>query len=131
MKEHVFRLVNGDNLKESIQQYCLDNSISSAAVLTCVGSLRYINIRLANAKNFYTCENNYEIVSLVGTISEGQAHIHISVSDENGHVIGGHLSDGCVVYTTAEIVLGELEEYTLKREMDEVTGYKELVVSKK
>ena len=131
MREHVFRLVNGDNLKESIQQYCIDNSISSAIVLTCVGSLRYVRIRLANAQNFYTAENHYEIVSLVGTISQGQAHIHISISDENGNVIGGHLSDGCVVYTTAEIALGELEDYELKREMDETTGYKELVVSKK
>lgn len=131
MKEHVFRLANGDSLKESIQQYCLDHSISSAVILTCVGSLKHVHIRLANASKFLEKEENVEIVSLVGTISKGQAHIHISVSDENGYVFGGHLSDGCLVYTTAEIALGELEDYELKREMDETTGYKELVVSKK
>lgn len=131
MKEHVFRLKCGDKLKESIQQYCIDNQISSAVILTCVGSLKYVHIRLANAKNFLDKEEYFEIVSLVGTISQGEAHIHISISDANGHVLGGHLSDRCIVYTTAEIVLGELEDYDLRREMDETTGYKELSVSKR
>ncbi|MBQ9988085.1 MAG: DUF296 domain-containing protein, partial [Erysipelotrichales bacterium] len=83
---------------------------------------------LAEAVEFLEVEAHYEIVSLTGTLSTEGLHLHISVSDKEGRVWGGHLSDGCVIYTTAEIVLGELEQYTFTREMDENTGYKELVV---
>lgn len=131
MKEHVFRLEGGALLKESIELYCKNNGIQSGILLTCVGSLSHVNMRLANATKFYESSHNYEIVSLVGTISQGEAHIHISISDEMGRVLGGHLSTKCTVYTTAEIAIGELEDYEMKREMDTRTGYKELVVSKK
>ena len=47
-----------------------------------------------------------------------------------GKTIGGHLSDGCIINTTAEIILNELEENTFTREYDESTGYKEIVMSK-
>lgn len=131
MKEHVFRLEGGMLLRESIEKYCKEHDIQSGIVLTCVGSLRHVHFRLANAKKFYKSTHNYEIVSLVGTISNGEAHIHISVSDEFGKVLGGHLCEGCIVYTTAEIALGELEDYKFKREMDNKSGYDELVVEKK
>ena len=30
------------------------------------------------------------------------AHLHIAVADSAGNVVGGHLMDGCFIYTTAE-----------------------------
>jgi len=36
---------------------------------------------------------------------------------------------GCIIYTTSEIVIGVLDPwYTFTREIDEQTGYDELVV---
>ena len=35
-------------------------------------------------------------------------HLHISVSDSEGNTKGGHLKENNIIYTTAEIVLGEL-----------------------
>ena len=58
-------------------------------------------------------------------------HLHISISDENGKTIGGHLADGSLIYTTAEIVLGELNDINFVREKDEETTYKELMIYKK
>ena len=52
----------------------------------------------------------------------------ISLSDENLATIGGHLKDNCLVNVTAEIVLGEFEDYEFGREFDENTGYKELTI---
>ncbi len=40
---------------------------------------------------------------------------------------GGHLMSA-VVHTTCELVLLHLLDFDFKREMDEATGYKELVV---
>ena len=37
---------------------------------------------------------------------------------------------GCLVNTTAEIVIVELENYCFSREMDKSAGYRELVINK-
>ncbi|MBK7450147.1 MAG: DUF296 domain-containing protein [Anaerolineales bacterium] len=59
-------------------------------------------------------------------------HIHVAISDGDGVTIGGHLVSGCKIYTTAEIVLLELEDVVYKRELFENdSGYEELVVCKK
>jgi predicted DNA-binding protein with PD1-like motif len=67
-------------------------------------------------------------VSLVGTLSTNGSHLHLAVSDSTGRTIGGHLLDGCRVYTTAEIVLAELPQLDFRRETDATFGYQELVV---
>lgn len=67
----------------------------------------------------------------MGTVSINGCHIHISLGDKDGSVIGGHLVEGCLVNTTAEICIEELNEYKFTRELDENTGYKELIVEKK
>ena len=47
----------------------------------------------------------------------------LAVADSTGRTIGGHLLDGCRVYTTAEIVLGELPQLEFRREADATFGY--------
>ena len=75
-------------------------------------------------------DDDFEIVSLTGTVSKGKAHIHISLSDSKGRVVGGHLSEGCLINTTFELVLGVLEEYKSQRVFDEKTGYDEIIFEK-
>ena len=55
----------------------------------------------------------------------------MSVSDENGRTIGGHLLNNNLVYSTAEIVLVELTDLEFAREIDPTYGYHELVVKQK
>ena len=43
-------------------------------------------------------------------------------------MIGGHLLDGCIVNTTAEIVLLELPGVRFSGAFDVSTGYRELVI---
>lgn len=75
-------------------------------------------------------EDKHEIVSLVGTLSDG-GHLHVSLSDAQGRVVGGHVMDHMIVFTTAEIVIGDCTELLFSREMDPRTGFKELVINKK
>ena len=76
-----------------------------------------------------TYQGPFEIVSLVGTLSGGVGgHLHISLSDNKGQVVGGHVVGDLVIYTTAEVVIGECEGVRFEREMDRETGYDELVV---
>jgi uncharacterized protein len=131
MKTHAIRLHPGDDLKRSIQRYINENVISAGAMLTCVGSLQVANLRMANAKTACELEGKFEILSLVGTLSLNGCHLHIALSDKNGKVTGGHLLEGCVVYTTAELVMLELNDLVFGREKDQNTGFNELVITGK
>ena len=72
-----------------------------------------------------------EIVSLVGTLSsKGGHHLHISLSDKDGNLVGGHVFGELNVFTTAEVVIGECVDYIFEREDDHESGFKELVVKK-
>lgn len=131
MKEHAFRLVKGEDLKKKIEEYTVSNNIKAGVILSGVGCLYEAVIRDASGVNCTTLKQKLEIVSITGTLSLDGSHIHISVSDEELKTYGGHLKDGCLVNTTAEIVILELDSYTFTREMDEGTGYKEIVMTQK
>lgn len=129
-KVHVLRLRRGEWFKESLARVCQDNSIQAGALLSAVGSLRQVRLRLAGSDRFYESSEPHEIVSATGTLSQSGLHIHVSVSRSDGSVVGGHLVDGCEVYTTIELFLGELDCLLFTREPDEETGYRELHVEK-
>jgi predicted DNA-binding protein with PD1-like motif len=128
MKVHAFRLHPGTDLREEIDAFVHQHNIAAGVILTCVGNLSKVIIRMANENIVRTFEGTYEIVSLVGTLESGNSHIHISVSDSEGKVIGGHLKLGSVVGVTAEIVIGELNGIKFKRDFDPETGFEELIV---
>jgi len=65
----------------------------------------------------------FEIIALNGTIANTGVHLHIAISDGKSKTIGGHLDYGCIIYTTAEIVIGANEEFTFNRTFDKETGY--------
>ena len=129
---HALRLHPGDELFGALKKYCTDNNIKAAYIATCVGSLQACTLRLANAdrdrpNEIKTYDQRFEIVSVVGTISCEGAHIHLGLADATGASIGGHLISA-TVFTTAEIVLGEVPCITFDRQFDDATGFKELVV---
>lgn len=128
MKEFAIRLHKGDDLKRSICELCLDKT---GVVLSAVGCLSNLKVRLAGGKDFFEKQADYEIVSLMGTITNGKAHIHGSFSDADGKVIGGHLCEGSIINTTCELVLGILDEYDSSRLYDDKTGYNEIVFRRK
>ena len=127
---YAFRLHPGQDLYKEIEKFVKDNNIKAGFIMTCVGSLQEINIRLANAKEFLVKKEHYEITSLVGCIScNNRIHLHISISDEKGNCFGGHLGDkGNIVFTTAEIIIGELPDMNFTSEKDEISGWNELKI---
>lgn len=125
---HCFRLKNGMDLKKEIENYVIKNNISGV-ILCCVGCLNKLKIRLADGKEVLERTGRFEIVSITGTLSKDGVHIHISVSDEQGNTIGGHLKDGCIINTTAEICLLEIDTIKFERKFDVETGYKELIIN--
>ena len=126
---YAFRLMPGEDLKQGIQAIVDANGIKAGWIMTAVGSLTAYNIRFANQPSGTAGQGHFEIVSLTGTVSINGSHLHTSISDEAGNTIGGHLLEGCTIYTTAEIVLAATDKYNFTRETDGTTPWKELQVS--
>ena len=127
---HVFRLTPGQDLRQEIQKYANEKNIKAGWINTCVGSLTNYVIRFANQAACSMDTGHFEIVSLAGTVSINGSHIHICISDPAGTTLGGHLSDGCLIYTTAEIVLSSSDELEFFREPDGKNGWNELRIIK-
>ena len=131
MKTVAKRLYDGQDLLEEINRFVKDESIAAGVILSAVGSLKTSKIRVpvidGNIK--YLTPKHLEIDNLHGTVSINGCHLHISVSDIDGKVTGGHLKEGCIVRTTCELVIGILKDVSFKRELDENTGFDELVIS--
>lgn len=128
MKTHVFRLHPGQDLRPEIDKFVSENNIKAGCILTCVGNLKKATIRMADETITKTYKGTFEIVSLVGTLESGNSHLHISISDKDGNVFGGHLKKDSIVGITAEIVISELEDLIFKREFDQETKFEELAV---
>lgn len=128
---HPFRLKPGQDLKKGIEKYVQEHHIEAGYIITCAGSLTDYNIRFANQPEGSGGNGHFEIVSLTGTVSTHGSHIHISISDSTGKTIGGHLLDDNIIYTTAEIVIGESPDYIFTREKDGSTPWEELRVKRK
>lgn len=122
------RLRPGQDLRQQLAAVVQQRQLRAAAVLTCVGSLTQVTLRLANQEGPTVYRGHFEIVSLVGTLADSGSHLHLSVADSTGRTIGGHLLDGNLVYTTAELVLGVLDDVEFRRETDPTFGYRELAV---
>lgn len=130
-KIHAFRLIPGQDLKTAIEDYVATQKIEAGWMITCVGSLTQTHLRFANQPAGTKNNGHFEIVSLVGTLSTNGCHLHLSVSDSLGHTTGGHLLPENLVYTTAEIVIGESKTLVFTREKDGTTEWEELQVKEK
>ncbi|CAD8068348.1 unnamed protein product [Paramecium sonneborni] len=131
IRSHSLRFHPNQNIVKELQLYIEINQIKAASISTCVGSLLKCSIRFANQPEFKEINGHFEIVSLVGTISVYGQHVHISLSDSEGKMIGGHLpfyDNECIIYTTAEIVLLEHLETIYARKLDPTYGYQELYI---
>jgi len=126
------RLTPGTDLKAGLADLVTAQDLRAACILTGVGSLARARLRLpaaaGEADAFAEFEEPMEIVSLAGTLSPEGMHVHISLSRRDGACVGGHLVAGCIVHTTAELVIGDLTEVEFRRPTDPATGYGELSV---
>ena len=124
---HCIRLKRGEDLLESIKKLCNLKNIHAGVVLSGVGCISRGRVRDASGVTIREIGEHCEIVSLNGTVSAKRCHIHIALSKEDLSTIGGHLSAGCIVNTTCDLVIGELPGISYDVEADVETGYDELI----
>jgi len=124
---HVLRLLPGEDVRIQLAQWCTAQGIEAAVVLSAVGSLSTANLRYGGRSTESATSGDLEVCSLSGTLSKHGLHLHLAIADADGHMLGGHLLEGCVVRTTLELAVNELGGVRLKRALDERTGYSELL----
>lgn len=138
----VLRLSPGKDLIQSILEQARASGFRSALILGGAAALKGATLR--NVKSFpdqfpitddnrmYTrLEGPLELLSISGNIStrlDGTLHIHahVAVSLGNASAFGGHLVEGAIVLSTAEIAIAEVAGVDLKRVHDEETKTLEL-----
>ncbi len=130
MKMLAIRLHEGENLKESIEAFVQSRKLSSATIISAVGSLNNVRMRMAGAQpdkqDVRDLPGPFEIVSLIGNLGQNRVHLHIAISDKEGVVLGGHLKEQSVVHTTVELVIATEDGLVFGEAPDAATGFGEL-----
>lgn len=124
------RLLPGNDLRRHLEQLLEKEGFTAAFVLAGVGSLHTANLRLAGVDEAMTIEGDMEVLTLSGSISANGAHLHVTLADAQGRVLGGHAGYGCIVRTTAEILVALLPTWHFAREPDALTGWSELTITR-
>lgn len=131
MRPLPLRLTPGQDLRAALETITAEHGVDAAFVLQGIGSLRIARIRCAGRSEALELHGDSEILTLAGTLAPDGVHLHISVADARGQTVGGHVEPGCIVRTTAEILVALLPDHRFRREPDAASGYKELLVEKK
>ena len=122
------RIGAGQDLRAVLDALVAQHHVDAAFVLQGIGSLAVARLRFAGRSEFTELRGDLEILTLGGSLSPDGPHLHASVADDGGRVIGGHLGPGCIVRTTAEVLVALLPRHRFRREFDPATGFDELFV---
>lgn len=128
MRELPLRLAPGADLRRELERIARERLAGGAFVVCGIGSLEHPRLRLAGRDEVTALAGPYEVLTLSGSVTPQGAHLHVSLASSTGQVVGGHVVDGNRVRTTVEVLLVELEGWTLSRAADATTGFLELQV---
>ncbi|NLL37426.1 MAG: DUF296 domain-containing protein [Fretibacterium sp.] len=123
-----FRLLPGDDLLIELWRWISEVGLRAGYVAGVVGSLSQAGLRFAGRPETTVLSGCFEVVSLTGTLDANGEHLHMTLSDSEGRVTGGHVMEGCLVRTTMELVVGLLEDVVFDRKPCPFSGYDELRV---
>jgi predicted DNA-binding protein with PD1-like motif len=128
MQTYGLRLLPGQDLRRSLQEFAQHHQIEAGIILTAIGSLEQATLRFAARPQPTTIPGPLELISLNGTLSRHGLHLHGAVADATGQLIAGHVAVGCIIRTTAEIAIADLPGLSFHRIPDPQTGYLELSI---
>jgi predicted DNA-binding protein with PD1-like motif len=119
-KIHILRVDPGEDVLESIQRFLQEAAVRQAVVLGGYGTLAAYHLhwvthnRIPTDNVFRRGEGGIEILAMNGLVVEGEPHVHVTLSTQEG-AFGGHLEPGCVAYVLCEVFLAEVEGVSLSR----------------
>ena len=123
---HVLRLQPGEDLRNTLEAWARTVQLEAGGIVSAVGSLSTAHLRYAGRADGIITTGDLEVCALSGTIARHGMHLHLSVGDRDGMMVGGHLLVGCIVRTTLELVIQEVAGMRFLRTPDPLTPYDEL-----
>lgn len=133
----MIRLKPGTDLLTGIREVCMEHDIKSAVILCTIGSLQRCIVGYIKPDPESVSKTKYDYINLPGpvefcsgqgTISETEngkieIHMHGVLSDRHNRCYCGHIVEGDnEVLANMEIVIAEIENMTMLREMDTEVG---------
>ena len=121
----VMKLVQGDDLLNSIQELITKENIENAVIVSGIATFDRSRMHMISTTGypigFYIDEKKdvpLEVVSIDGFICDGQPHVHCTISDRN-QAYAGHLLEGCRILYLGEVVIQELLGMHIHRHLTE------------
>jgi len=105
MEHYFYNFSTGVDVFNSLNE--LDRHDNSTSFLiSAVGDLSKVSFKCPLKDKPVIFEKKLEIITLSGYIRSNESHIHISASDENCSVLGGHLLSGTIVLKSLDVLIG-------------------------
>ncbi|NLY08899.1 MAG: DNA-binding protein [Tissierellia bacterium] len=123
----MLRVDYGEELVSSIEKVCREENVKLATVAG-IGAFDSVEIGVYDVptRNYeiLTFNQFFELTSLLGNITtkdgDFYGHYHVTIGDEEGVVMGGHLKSG-IIGGTGEIAITILDG-TIERQKCDITG---------
>ena len=109
MRTLPLKLGPGSDLRRSLEQLAIEQG-AAGFVLGVVGNLSRAAFQCAGRSGPTILEGDLEIITLQGTVAPGGVHLHLSLSDSDCQVWGGHLEPGTLVLKGADLLVGFLPD---------------------
>jgi len=109
MRTLPLKLGPGSDLRRSLEQLAIEQG-ASGFVLGVVGNLSRAAFQCAGRSAPTILEGDLEIITLQGTVAPDGVHLHLSLSDSDCQVWGGHLEPGTLVLKGADLLVGFLPD---------------------
>ncbi|MBM5821961.1 MAG: DUF296 domain-containing protein [Cyanobacteria bacterium K_Offshore_surface_m2_011] len=99
----------GSDLRASLEQLAIEAG-ASGFVLGVVGDLSQAAFQCPGLEEPTVLQGHLEIITLQGTVAPQGVHLHLSLSDGDCQVWGGHLEHGSLVLRGADLLVGFLPQ---------------------
>ena len=109
MRALPLKLGPGSDLRRSLEQLAIEQN-AAGFVLGVVGNLSQAAFQCPGRPQPSVLQGDLEIITLNGTVSPQGVHLHLSLSDGDCQVWGGHLEHGTLVLKGADLLVGFLTE---------------------
>jgi predicted DNA-binding protein with PD1-like motif/glutaredoxin len=109
MRTLPLKLGPGSDLRRSLEQLAIEQG-AAGFVLGVVGNLSRAAFQCAGRSGPTILEGDLEIITLQGTVAPDGVHLHLSLSDSDCQVWGGHLEPGTLVLKGADLLVGFLQD---------------------
>ena len=105
MEHHFYNFSTGADVCNSLNELHRDHN-STSFLISAVGDLSKVSFKCPLNDKPVIFEKKLEIITLNGYIRSTDSHLHISASDENCSVLGGHLLPGTIVLKSLDVLIG-------------------------